>query len=52
MAAGVWGASRTEMTAMQIAPPPWEDPPKTLATDVGFHLVYGLAVACTFEALR
>jgi hypothetical protein len=52
MAAGIWGASRTEMTAMQIAPPPWEDPPKTLATDVGFHLVYGLAVACTFEALR
>lgn len=52
MALGVWGASRTEMTAMQIAPPPWQDPPKTLATDLGFHVVYGLAVACAFEALR
>jgi hypothetical protein len=52
LAIGVWGASRTEMTAMQIAPPPWQDPPKTLATDVGFHLVYGLAAAATFEILR
>lgn len=52
MAIGVWSASRTEMTAMQIAPPPWQDPPKMLATDVGFHLVYGIAAACAFEVLR
>jgi hypothetical protein len=52
LALGVWGASRTEMAAMQIAPPPWQDPPKTLATDLGFHAVYGLAAACAFRALR
>ncbi|HEV2076173.1 MAG TPA: hypothetical protein VGR10_08020 [Thermoleophilaceae bacterium] len=48
----VWAASRAEMTAMQIAPPPWDDPPSTLGMDVGFHLVYGLAAALTFRALR
>jgi hypothetical protein len=49
---GVWGASRAEMTAMQIAPPPWQDPPSSLAMDVGFHLVYGLAGATVFRVLR
>lgn len=48
----VWASSRTEMAAMQIAPPPWEDPPSTLALDVGFHLVYGLGVALAFRILR
>lgn len=49
---GVWSASRAEMTAMQIVPPPWQDPPLSLAMDVGFHLVYGLAGAAVFRALR
>jgi hypothetical protein len=49
---GVWAASRAEMAAMKIAPPPWQDPPKMLAMDIGFHLVYGLAGAATFRALR
>lgn len=52
LALGVWSASRAEMTAMQIAPPPWQDPPSSLAMDVGFHLVYGLAAAAVFRALR
>ncbi len=47
----VWGVSRTEMTAMQIAPPPWQDPPASLAMDVGFHQVYGLGAAFAFRAL-
>lgn len=49
---GVWSASRTQMAAMQIAPPPWQDPPSSLAMDVGFHLVYGLAGATVFRVLR
>jgi hypothetical protein len=49
---GVWSASRTQMTALQIAPPPWEDPPSSLAMDVGFHLVYGMAAATAFRILR
>lgn len=52
LALGVWSASRAEMTAMQIAPPPWQDPPSSLAMDVGFHLVYGLAAAGVFRVLR
>ncbi len=47
----VWSASSAEMTAMQIAPPRWQDPPSMLAMDVGFHLVYGLAGAVIFRAL-
>lgn len=52
LAMAVWAASRTEMAAMQIAPPPWQDPPSTLATDIGFHLVYGLAAALAFRIAR
>jgi hypothetical protein len=48
----VWASSRAEMAAMQIAPPPWEDPPSSLAMDVGFHLVYGLGTALAFRILR
>lgn len=51
-ALAVWGAGRAQMTAMQIAPPPWEDPPSSLVTDVGFHVAYGLAAAAVFRALR
>jgi hypothetical protein len=40
------------MTAMQIAPPPWQDPRSSLAMDVGFHLVYGLAAATVFRVLH
>lgn len=48
----VWGASRTEMAAMQIAPPPWQDPPSALAMDLGFHLVYGVVAGAAFRVLR
>jgi len=48
----VWGASLVELPAMKLAPPPWEYSPPQLATDVGFHLVYGVAVAVAFRALR
>ncbi len=49
---GVWANSRAGMTAMQLAPPPWQDPKKTLAMDLGFHLVYGFTAAAVFRALR
>ncbi|MGI8411292.1 MAG: hypothetical protein ACR2LV_01570 [Solirubrobacteraceae bacterium] len=48
----VWGASLVQLPAMQLAPPVWEYPPKSLATDLGFHLVYGLGTALVFRALR
>lgn len=41
----VWGASLIELPAMKLAPPVWRYSPSTLVPDVGFHLVYGSAVA-------
>jgi hypothetical protein len=38
--------------AMRLLPPPTKDRPARLATMVGGHLVYGLAVAAAFEALE
>ncbi len=48
----VWGASQVELPAMKLAPPIWENPdPKALAPDLGFHLVYGVAVATAYKVL-
>jgi len=47
----VWGASQVELPAMGLAPPIWESDPKSLAPDVGFHVVYGVAVATAYKAL-
>jgi len=48
----VWGASQVELPAMKLAPPIWENlDPKTLGPDVGFHVVYGVAVATAYKAL-
>lgn len=49
--AGVWASSLAELPAFGVAPPPWKQPPASLATDLGFHLVFGLATATAFEAL-
>lgn len=48
----VWGASLLELPAMKLAPPVWEYPRLELALDVSYHLVYGVAVAAAYEALR
>jgi uncharacterized membrane protein YagU involved in acid resistance len=48
---GVWGAAYAELVPLGIYQPPWRYPVKELATDVGFHLIYGLAVAGTYAAL-
>ncbi len=47
----VWGASLVELPAMQLAPPIWEMEPASIAPDLGFHLLYGLAVAQTHRVL-
>jgi hypothetical protein len=47
----VWGASLVELPALQLAPPVWEYDATTLASDVGFHLVYGVAAATAYRAL-
>jgi hypothetical protein len=47
----VWGASLVHLPAMGLAPPVWEYPPEGLASDVGFHVVYGMTVAAAYEVL-
>jgi hypothetical protein len=50
--AALWAASRAELPALSVSPPPWKQPPAVLATDLGFHLVFGFATAAAFEALN
>lgn len=52
LALAVWSTGRAELTAMQLAPPPWQDPPSSLAVDLGSHLVYGVTSALAFRVLR
>ena len=47
----VWGASLVELPAMKLSPPVWELPPGAIASDLGFHLVYGAAVAAVHRVL-
>jgi hypothetical protein len=51
-AAGVLGAAYTLLPAMGIYRKPWEYPPRTLATDGGYHAVYGLTTALAFRLLE
>jgi uncharacterized membrane protein YagU involved in acid resistance len=48
---GVWGAAYAELVPLGVYKPPWKYPPKELAVDLSYHLVYGLAVAAAYEAL-
>jgi hypothetical protein len=47
----VWGASLVQLPAIGLAPPVWKYPPQQLASDVGFHLVYGVGVATAYALL-
>lgn len=49
--AGVWGLSYLQLVPMGIYEPPWRYPAKTLAVDLSYHLVYGVGVAGTYEAV-
>jgi uncharacterized membrane protein len=47
----VWGTGLAELPAFGVAPPPWEQPPAALATDAGYHLVYGVVAAAVLRVL-
>jgi hypothetical protein len=49
---GVWAASLVELPLLGVAPPVWRQKPGQIATDVGFHLVYGFAAAAALAVLR
>jgi uncharacterized membrane protein len=45
-------ASLVELPLLGVAEPVWRQPPRTVATDLALHLVYGAAAAVTLRALR
>ncbi|MBV9817837.1 MAG: hypothetical protein JOZ07_05740 [Solirubrobacterales bacterium] len=47
----VWAASLGELPAVALSPPVWEMPTSSIAPDLGFHLLYGAAVAQTLRRL-
>lgn len=52
LGAGVWALSLGLLPALRLAPPPWRQDPRSLAPDLAFHVVYGLATAEADRALR
>lgn len=49
--AGVWAMSYVQLVPTGLYEPPWKYPPKTLALDASYHLVYGLGVGIAHAAL-
>jgi uncharacterized membrane protein YagU involved in acid resistance len=49
---GIWAASYGELVPLGIYEPPWRYPARELALDLSYHLVYGVAVAGAYAALR
>lgn len=47
----VWAASLVELPLMKLAPPVWRYSPGQLASDLGFHLVYGLGAATAWAVV-
>ena len=45
---GVWLASYAQLVPMGLYEPPWKYPPKELALDLSYHLVYGAATALAY----
>lgn len=52
LGATVWGAAYVLLPAAKLYKPVWKYPPRTLAKDLSYHLVYGLGVALAFAASR
>jgi uncharacterized membrane protein YagU involved in acid resistance len=50
--AGVWGASYLQLVPMGIYKPPWRYPPRMLALDASYHLVYGSFVVGAYDTLE
>jgi hypothetical protein len=48
----LWGSEQVMLPALGVAPPPWEWGAVEVAIDAGHHLVYAVATAVAYEALR
>lgn len=54
LAAGtaVWAAGYAQLVPLGIYEEPWQYPARELALDLSYHLVYGVALAGAYAALR
>jgi hypothetical protein len=50
--AALWGSEQVMLPALGVAPPLWEWGAVEVAIDAGHHLVYAVATAVAYEALR
>ena len=48
---GVWLFSYAQLVPMEFYEPPWKYPPKELALDLSYHLVYGVTTALAYGLL-
>jgi len=48
----VWLMSYVQLVPMGLYEPPWKYPPKDLAMDLSYHLVYGTGVASAYRVLE
>jgi hypothetical protein len=51
LGAAVWALSYAQLVPLGIYEPPWRYPPRELALDLSYHLVYGFGVAGAYAAL-
>jgi hypothetical protein len=47
----VWAMSYVQLVPMGLYEPPWKYPPKDLAMDLSYHLVYGAAAGLAYRVL-
>jgi len=50
--AALWGSEQVMLPALAVAPPLWKWGAAEVAIDAGHHLVYTVATAIAYEALR
>lgn len=48
----VWSMSYVQLVPMGLYEPPWKYPPKELALDASYHLVYGAGVAAGYRLIE
>jgi len=48
----VWLMSYVQLVPMGLYDPPWKTPPRELALDLSYHLVYGAGVAGAYRILH
>jgi hypothetical protein len=49
--AAVWGSSLVMLPALDVAPPPWQQPPVEVAIDALHHAVYAAGTSAAYRAI-